>query len=540
MMIRRVAARRDLVTAVLLMAIVLVGAAIRLTGIEWGRPFVYHPDEGVLVTAALRMVGTGDWNPHNFLYPSLLIDVEAGIVSVGHAVAGWPLAIGQVGLFPSEALPAQFEFYLAGRAVVATLGLITIVVTFAIGRRLGSNLAGLIAAAVVALAPIHIESSRFITTDVPVTLLCALTMWASIRAVDTVDRTRWWLVAAACVGFATSTKWNGIAMAIVPLTLYVTSRPRPGGVRALLGSPTPWLMVMVGMLALTITTPAVVLAPGEVAGWLSQQAANYSSGAYASLRGSGVVNGVGVEILATVDGFGPVVVGLAVLGIVGLLAARRPIELAMALFIIAYVIILSIPILHYPRNALPALPFIAVGIGLLPGRVMSIARHLRRSHGGPRSARSMAILRVGIAVLMMLAMVPALVTDVDGARRLGRPDTRSVAYAWILANLPHNAIVAREQYTPQFLPDQFRPRNHDGLYQRNMAWYREQKVQYIIASSYMYDRFLNNPARPFDDAFYRSLFALPEVFHIDAGPDRPGPTIRIFRLDPLPAPTPSP
>lgn len=100
--------------------------------------------------------------------------------------------------------------------------------------------------------------------------------------------------------------------------------------------------------------------------------------------------------------------------------------------------------------------------------------------------------------------------------------------------------MAREQYTPQLAPDQFRLRNHDGLYQRSMAWYRDQRVQYIIASSAIYQRYLNNAARPFDDAFYRSVFALPEIFHLESSADRPGPTIRIFRMDPLPAGSPSP
>ena len=56
----------------------------------------------------------------------------------------------------------------------------------------------------------------------------------------------------------------------------------------------------------------------------------------------------------------------------------------------------------------------------------------------------------------------------------------------------------------------------------------------------MYERFLNNAARPFDGAFCRSLFTLPEVPHIDASPDRPGPTIRIFRLDSIHTQSPSP
>jgi hypothetical protein len=536
--IRRIASRPGLVATILLVAIVLLGAAVRFTGIEWGRPFVYHPDEGVVVKAALHMVATWDWNPHTFLYPSLLTDVVAGMGAVGHAAAVLPVGTGQEGLFPAEVLPGQFKLFLAGRMLVAILGLATVLVTFAIGWRLGGRTAGLIAAAMVAIAPIHIESSRFATTDVPVTLLCALALAASIRAVDKPGVTRWWIVAAVCVGLATSTKWNGVAVAIVPASLYVTSRFRSGGVAGRFRSTAPLLMAAAAMIAFVVGTPAAVFAPGEVISWLGQQATAYSSDAYAALRGSGTANSVGVAAQAVVSGFGLPVVGLAVVGIVGLLAARRQIEFAMALFVIAYVTVLAIPVLYYPRNALPALPFVAVAIGLLPGRIASVADRWKDDRGGQPRRRQRIFM--ASAMIITLAVMPVISGDIAAAARLRQPDTRSLAYAWILSNLPHNAIVAREQYTPQLLPGQFRLRNHDGLYQRNMAWYREQKVQYLITSSYMYSRFLDNPARPFDDAFYRFLFTLPEVFHIDADPARPGPTIRIFRLDGVPAQSPTP
>lgn len=529
-------ARRDLVTTILLMAIVLGGTAVRFVGVAAGRPFVYHPDEGVVVKAAMRMTATGDWNPHTFLYPSLLIDIVAGIATIGHAIAAWPLATSQSWLFPAEALPEQFDAYLAGRVFVAVLGGATVLVTFAIGRRLGGRLAGLLAAAVVALAPVHIESSQTVTTDVPVTLFCALVLLFSIRAVDEPDRRRWWVIAAVCVGLAASTKWNGIAVGIVPAALYLTSRVRPISVSALLRSPTPWLMLGAGALAFIVTTPAVVLAPGEVADGLATQAAAYSSAAYAALRGPGEPNSVIIEIQSLVEGFGPALVVVAVLAILGLLAARRQFEFAIALFIVVYVAILSIPVLHYPRNALPALPYLGIGIGLLPTLVArALSRRAPAADAVGSRLGSTPVVRLAVAALLLVLMVPAVTQDIADARRSRAADTRSVAYAWVLANVPRNAIVAREQYTPQLTPDPFRLRKYDGLYQRSMASYRDQRVQYLIASSAIYGRFLGNLDRPFDDAFYRALFQLPEVFHIEPGADRPGPTIRIFKLDPGPA-----
>jgi len=135
-----------------------------------------------------------------------------------------------------------------------------------------------------------------------------------------------------------------------------------------------------------------------------------------------------------------------------------------------------------------------------------------------------------VIVIIAIALIPPIADDITAVRRSRAMDTRTIAYAWMLENIPHNAIVAREQYTPQVRPDQFRLRNHNRLYQRNMEWYRQLGVQYIVASSDIYVRYLDNPATPVLSAFYRDLFALPEVFRVDPAGRRNGPTIRIFQL----------
>ena len=66
-----------------------------------------------------------------------------------------------------------------------------------------------------------------------------------------------------------------------------------------------------------------------------------------------------------------------------------------------------------------------------------------------------------------------------------------------------------------------------------MDWYRSAGTQVIVASSGAYGQFVDNPSTPQSDAWYHTLFALPEVYRVDPGPGRPGPTIRIFELAPF-------
>src|SRR4051794_20175983 len=55
---------------VVLSAIVVLAAALRIMALGYGLPATYNPDETPILNRALAFA-KGDPNPHNFLYPSL-------------------------------------------------------------------------------------------------------------------------------------------------------------------------------------------------------------------------------------------------------------------------------------------------------------------------------------------------------------------------------------------------------------------------------------------------------------------------------------
>ncbi|MEW5720581.1 MAG: hypothetical protein AB1817_18295, partial [Chloroflexota bacterium] len=61
----------------LVLAIVIFGLGLRLWGIGFGLPYIYHPDEGLPVSIALRFLRTGDLNPNFYDWPSLLLYLDA-------------------------------------------------------------------------------------------------------------------------------------------------------------------------------------------------------------------------------------------------------------------------------------------------------------------------------------------------------------------------------------------------------------------------------------------------------------------------------
>jgi hypothetical protein len=53
-----------------LLVVLVIATGIRLLGIRYGLPYTLHTDEPTIVDRALRILRTGDYNPHFFNYGS--------------------------------------------------------------------------------------------------------------------------------------------------------------------------------------------------------------------------------------------------------------------------------------------------------------------------------------------------------------------------------------------------------------------------------------------------------------------------------------
>jgi hypothetical protein len=163
-----------------LVAIVTLGLALRLAGVQYGLPAVYNPDEVAIMSRALAFA-KGDLNPHNFLYPSLFFYALFGWVGV------YFVAARVLGLVPSlQAFQSQFfldpsAIYLAGRILTVMCGTATIALVYRFGTRLFGRSAGVVAALFLAVAPFHVRDSHYVKHDVPATLAVVACSLAIVR-----------------------------------------------------------------------------------------------------------------------------------------------------------------------------------------------------------------------------------------------------------------------------------------------------------------------------------------------------------------------
>ena len=192
-------------------AVLLLGAALRFHPIWFGLPYAHaRPDETEAIGYAVRILD-GDPDPHFFNWPSLTFYLFAGVFAVLRRLR-----------------PAlEFADYaLAARAAVAIAGTATIIAVFRLTERIAGRSAGLIAACLLAVAPLHVRESHFAMTDVLMTLLASASLatladdGASPRGVS---------FAALAGGLATSTKYSAGALIFAVLA-------RPGVRNAAWGS----------------------------------------------------------------------------------------------------------------------------------------------------------------------------------------------------------------------------------------------------------------------------------------------------------------
>ena len=166
------------------LALAFAGAlALRLYGLRYGLPAVYNPDEVAIMSRSLAF-GKWDFNPHNFLYPSFYFYALFAWEGLTAAAAVLTRSVASFGAFQREFFVDPTRVFVAGRVLTALLGAATVVATGVLGARLttlGGWAAGVFAALILAVAPLHVLNSHYVKHDVPVTLLIVLAYLAYDR-----------------------------------------------------------------------------------------------------------------------------------------------------------------------------------------------------------------------------------------------------------------------------------------------------------------------------------------------------------------------
>jgi hypothetical protein len=430
--------------ALALAALLLVALALRLWGIHYGLPWLfYFHDEPQVVLRALRF-GTGDLNPHFFIWPGALLlwlafFAYGGLYVVGHLAGWWRGAAA----FAAAYFQDPTAFYVLARLESVAFGVWGVWLAYRLGREAaaapraagpapagdGAAMAvGFAVAAGLGLNAVHAHYSHFAH---PVTWMTAFTLLGLVCAVRVAHgaHARTLYAGAVAAGLGASAQYHG-ALAVVPLAVAVLYRafdPAPaGGAR--------WIRHGVLACALAGAT-FLVVCPYAVLdfrtfradiAWISAKTGGELTGTVPA-GGSGLAGFIAGSMIPA---FGLPLAIAAALGCVLALVRRRRASIVMLAFAVAYLLLASRSAVRLDRYAVPLL---GVALCLAADVILALVSRLRV----PGAAGAWL---VPAAVVLLCA--PSALDLIETDYTMTRDDTRVEAKRWFEAHAaPDDRVV---------------------------------------------------------------------------------------------------
>ncbi|MCJ7667549.1 MAG: glycosyltransferase family 39 protein [Anaerolineae bacterium] len=515
-------------------SILLLAGIARFYALDFGLPYLRHPDESKTILHALRF-WSGDLNPHFFIWPAFNFYMVSGLYGLlylfGLLRGTFHSTSDLLVSFSSGPTP----FYLMGRILAASLGTATVGLVYLLGKRAYSAATGLIGALFMAFAPLHVEESHYALLDVPCTFFILLSS-IFILSVLIKGRRQDYLLAGFLAGLATAVKYNALFL-ILPFILaqFQGSWSRGKSAKGMFLDTNIYLGLASMALGFFLGSPYTILDWRHSWLELAMLSSRVSSGTHLGFEdiGSGWIYHLTVNLR---DGLGLSLLVVALLGVCYASYRHKDVDKVLVSFPLVYYAIIGSSRVVFPRYVLPLLPFL-----LLLGAEVVVEGTSRFLRG---SARSYALTGISLALVAMPAF---RVTIEDYALTLH--DTRTTAYEWVEANIPKGARLLVGDYGPPRLEanyevfhlSAFGLVNEPNDLGYDIEEVRERGIEYVIISSLVYERHLNSPDYyPGEVAFYSALeqevtliyeISPQEIDWVIVKHPSPGPTIKIYRIE---------
>ena len=501
-----------------LMVTVLVAFLLRIWGIDFGLPYIYHPDEPRYVVIAQNIFKTGDLNPHFFNYPSLFFYLNA-LVYIPYYFAG-----SLMGAFRSpDDIPAPIMLamgtgqtpmpstFLLGRFLTVAFGCAVVVLVFLIGRRLTNNsMTGLLAALMMATSPMNVANSRYITPDTFLVFFALLAFWEAVQVFDKGD-IRHYVAAGIAIGLVASTKYNGALIVIALVSAHFLRH----GVKGF-KEPNLYLALVMSAVTFFATTPFALLDHQKFLADLEFEGWHYSTG-HAGMEGN-VLNWY-LAYLWKTEG------ALSLFAIVEILRGicmRSKKIVLLSVFPLAYFTFINNFAVRNDRTILPLTPFLFLLAASFLATLLVPATWRQSRWKWP-------MLVAGIFIILVSLILPLLQT-VQGGFRLTAIDSRETARIWINRNLPPGSRIAIESYSPYVDPHRYTVQGFGWMIDETPEEFVANHFDYLVVSQGVYRRFYLEPDRyPNEIAKYDRLF---RVFDLVKQFTDGGYEIRIYHISP--------
>jgi hypothetical protein len=479
-------------TIILAILVLCLALGLRLWGLAYDLPNIFHPDEPWPLNIAYGMLTTGDMNPHFFDWGSLVIYVNfiiqwiASWLTGGASSAVIPVIFRGMGIAFTE-VP---NLVLASRLVSVMFGVATVGLVMATGKKTREGIeTGLLAGLLMALVFTGVTLSKVITADVYATFFVTLVLLSSLSILKS-GRTSAYILAGIGLGLAVASKYNTALAVLTILAAHFLRHGLKGFKDYRL-----YLCAVLAAVAFFISMPYAVLSFKEFYTGFTSTGLHYASG-HAGMEGNTLQYYLGYMWQT-----GGILYILAFLEVLRGLVTRNKALITVAVFPLVYFIFISSFFVRNDRTFLPITPFAFV-------LAASFLIFLWQKAAEMRSKSLQVAGKVLVSgVLLVSLLLPSLYTVKESAR-WATATSREDARVWIEQNLPPGSKVAYESYAPYIDPENYEVTSQAMLIDQPAQWYRDNGIEYLAFGSGMYARFYNDPGRyPEQVQKYDKLFA---------------------------------
>lgn len=396
----------------LLMVILVVAAVARFWALTFGLPHpAARPDE----EAVSSMAGSyfdGNIEQTSFTYPPLFMLVVAAALWLVFRKVPSTLSRFEIRLGLSEPSPAAAR--IVARLLSAAAGVISVWLLFRIGARLFGRTTGFVAAACLALAFLHVRDSHFGVTDIPMTCM-VLVGFLGIAKLSESGSHRDLVTAGILTGLAVATKYNA-ALLVLPAWFAILNDPVRRPIRIRLARAVAFAAIMTA--AFLIVCPYALISHEKFLADVMDVSRHLAVG-----HGPDLGRGWKYHFTTTLRyGLGIPLLAAGVLGLLFMVWREGRRGVLVALFPVAYYVLMGTGRTVFARYALPAVPFLCLTAGYLVATTAAAVTTSLRRPGW----------RIPATTVMTAAVLwPSMLSVIAFDRLIAREDSRVLARRWI-------------------------------------------------------------------------------------------------------------
>ena len=532
---------------IILCLILGVAFSVRIIGIGWYLPYTYYHDEyhtvgrglnlitpdgaklffspqameddGVLRIFLLQRAKKGYFSPHSFSYPPLYVYIQAFFYKI------YFLFGSLIGSFNSLKDVTLGGIFLIGRFVSLLFGMGTVLLVYLVGKRIYSRKVGLLSSLFLSFTFLHILYSKIIKPDIAMSFFIVLS-FLFVYFIYEKGRLRDYILASIFMGFSVATKYGGIVL-IVPLFLahLFNGLEKKRKLISIFFDKRIFFLIFFAGLGFLIACPYALPKFSGLLGtikgtldWL------------APLKGSRYMGGWSFYLTVSLNrGMGLFLELFSLAGIIYGIICHRKKDILLLSFPLVFFLLVGGFSHRTDRYILYIIPFLVIFAAMFVGAITSRMFSLRKK----KSLIAFAV--IGIILVFPVIRVTRYL------HLLTQKGTLFQAKEWIEENIAEGSKIALETYCP---PVSFKRYN---VYQPGQIgivpfnWYKGRKYNYIIISSFMYERYLRSES-DYRKQNYLNIdengdlvkeFSSP-YFYGYSYPYNPNPTIKIYNASDSP------